>query len=108
MERIERLSICTGSTKGPCASVKRSRQKQQLQLRRRFGAAVGRPCPNLASERPDLILMDLNLSDLDGREATRRIQANPKTATIPSIALAAHAFETDVVKAMEADCDALR
>ena len=56
------------------------------------------------SERPDLILMDLSLPGIDGWEATRRIKANPKTRSIPIIALTAHAFEADVAKAVAAGC----
>jgi response regulator RpfG family c-di-GMP phosphodiesterase len=40
-----------------------------------------------ASERPDLILMDLDLPGIDGWEATRRLKANPATRDIPIIAL---------------------
>jgi len=47
------------------------------------------------SERPDLILMDINLLILDGWEATRQIKANSRTQTIPVIALTAHAMEGD-------------
>jgi CheY-like chemotaxis protein len=57
-----------------------------------------------ASERPDVILMDLSLPDLDGCEVTRQIRANPATASIPVIALTAHAMETDRVRAIEAGC----
>jgi CheY-like chemotaxis protein len=39
-----------------------------------------------ASERPDLILMDLNLPEIDGWEATRRLKAAPATRDIPIIA----------------------
>src|SRR3974390_1583680 len=44
------------------------------------------------SEQPDLILMDLTLPDIDGKEATRRIKADPATKSIPVIALTAHAM----------------
>ena len=40
------------------------------------------------SEQPDLILMDLTLPDIDGKEATRRIKADPATKSIPVIAVA--------------------
>jgi two-component system cell cycle response regulator DivK len=54
---------------------------------------------------PDLILMDLSLPELDGWEATRQIRANPVTATIPIIALTAHAFAEEVQQALEAGCN---
>jgi CheY-like chemotaxis protein len=41
-------------------------------------------------ERPDLILMDISLPEIDGWEATRRIRQDPSTATIPIIAVTAH------------------
>ena len=57
------------------------------------------------SEQPDLILMDLTLPDIDGKEATRRIKANPITKCIPVIALTAHAMASDKEKALAAGCD---
>jgi len=57
------------------------------------------------AEVPDLILMDLSLPELDGWEATRQIRANPVTATIPIIALTAHAFAEEVQEALEAGCN---
>jgi CheY-like chemotaxis protein len=56
------------------------------------------------SERPDLILMDIGLGEMDGWEATRRIKARPQTAAIPVIALTAHALATDRVMSVEAGC----
>ena len=58
-----------------------------------------------ASERPDLILMDLTLPDIGGEEATRRIKADPATKRIPIIALTAHAMASDREKAIAAGCD---
>ncbi len=54
--------------------------------------------------KPDLILMDIGLGEMDGCEATRQIKLNPETINIPVIALTASAFETDRKKAFEAGC----
>ena len=57
-------------------------------------------------ERPDLILMDIQLPGLDGYEATRQIKANPALRSIPIIAVTSYALSGDDVKAREAGCDA--
>ena len=57
------------------------------------------------TERPDLIIMDLTLPDMDGWEATRRIKADPATKHIPVVALTANAMEGDREKALAAGCD---
>ena len=56
-------------------------------------------------ERPDLVLMDMSLPVVDGWEATRRLKADPETASIPVIALTAHAMTGDEAKCREAGCD---
>jgi len=57
-------------------------------------------------ERPDLILMDIQLPGIDGYEATRRIKANPTLHQIPIIAVTSYALSGDDAQALEAGCDA--
>jgi len=58
-----------------------------------------------ARERPDLILMDIQLPGIDGYEVTRRIKANPKLSKIPIIAVTSYALSGDDKKAFAAGCD---
>jgi len=58
------------------------------------------------AQRPDLILMDIQLPGLDGYEATRRIKANPDLRRIPIIVVTSYALSGDDVKALAAGCDA--
>ena len=57
------------------------------------------------TERPDLILMDMSLPEVDGWEATRQLKGSPDTRAIPVIALTAHAMADDERKAIDAGCD---
>jgi two-component system cell cycle response regulator DivK len=61
------------------------------------------------SEYPDLILMDMNLPDIDGWEATRQIRKREielrKNRRIPIISVTAHATSMDFNKAIDAGCD---
>jgi two-component system cell cycle response regulator DivK len=59
----------------------------------------------VAKERPDLILMDIQLPIMDGYEATRRIKADPATRAIPIIAVTSYALSGDEAKARAAGCD---
>jgi CheY-like chemotaxis protein len=69
------------------------------------GAADGKAGVALAqSEKPDVVLMDMNLPELDGWEATRQIKAAPESRDVPVIALTAHAMEGDRDRALAAGC----
>src|SRR6516225_3283793 len=56
-------------------------------------------------ERPDLILMDIQLPEIDGYEATRRIRDIPELAKVPIIAVTSYALSGDEAKTREAGCD---
>ena len=56
------------------------------------------------TEKPDLILMDMNMPAVDGWEATRRIKADPASSSVPVVGLTAHALTGDRERAIEAGC----
>ncbi len=60
----------------------------------------------LASQRLDLILMDIQLPGIDGYEVMRRIKADPGLRAIPIIAVTSYALSGDDDKAFKAGCDA--
>jgi two-component system cell cycle response regulator DivK len=57
-------------------------------------------------DKPDLILMDMQLPLLDGYEATRRIRANPNLKAVPIIAVTSYALSGDEAKVLAAGCNA--
>ena len=59
----------------------------------------------VARERPDLILMDIQMPIMDGYEATRRIKTDPATRSIPIIAVTSYALTGDEARGREAGCD---
>jgi two-component system, cell cycle response regulator DivK len=70
-------------------------------------AANGIEALQSALERtPDIILMDLSLPVMDGWEATRRLKADDRTASIPVVALTGHALAGISEGAKRAGCDA--
>lgn len=70
-------------------------------------AVTGEEGVRLAEKnKPDLILMDIQLPDIDGYEATRRIKGNETLHSIPVIVVTSYALSGDDAKAYEAGCDA--
>ena len=59
----------------------------------------------VAKQRPDLILMDIQLPIMDGYAAARRIKADPALRMIPIIAVTSYALSGEEKKAREAGCD---
>ncbi|WP_159348596.1 response regulator [Roseomonas harenae] len=55
--------------------------------------------------RPELVLLDMSMPVKDGWTAAREIRADPATASVPIIALTAHALAGDQEKALAAGCD---
>jgi len=77
-----------------------NRSALQLMLERAgyhtLGAHNGREAVDLAVEyAPDLIVMDLAMPVMDGREATRALKADPRTQSIPVVMLTAMALSID-------------
>jgi two-component system cell cycle response regulator DivK len=56
------------------------------------------------AERPDLILMDINLPEMDGFEVTSRLRAMEEFQTVPIIALTANVMKGDREKTLQAGC----
>lgn len=58
------------------------------------------------NERPDLILMDIQLPEISGLDITRRLKADPSVSSIPIIAVTAFAMKDDEEKILAAGCEA--
>lgn len=73
--------------------------KVQVAMNGRIGVELA------LANKPDIILMDIGMPELDGIEATRVLKSNGATKAIPIIAITASAFESDRVAATEAGCE---
>ena len=59
----------------------------------------------LENSRPDLILMDINMPDVDGYALTARIKSMPRFASVPIIAMTANVMRGDRERSLQAGCD---
>ena len=59
----------------------------------------------LENTKPDLILMDINMPDMDGYTLTAKIKARPGYERVPILALTANVMRGDKEKTLEAGCD---
>ena len=67
---------------------------------------LGEPALGLARQyKPDLILMDIQLPDISGMEATQRLKSDEETRDIPIIAVTAFAMSGDEAKILASGCD---
>jgi len=68
---------------------------------------LGEPALGLARQyKPDLILMDIQLPDISGIEATQRLKNDQQTRAIPIIAITAFAMSGDQARILASGCDA--
>ena len=59
----------------------------------------------LDDQRPDLILMDINLPEVDGYSLTTHLKLRPELRSVPIIALTANVMKGDRERSLEAGCD---
>ena len=68
-------------------------------------ARTGAEGINIAlKEKPDLILMDIQLQDINGYEVTKKIRQLAKDELLPIVALSSYAMTRDKQKALDAGC----
>jgi two-component system cell cycle response regulator DivK len=69
-----------------------------------LAASADEALASLGLERPDLILMDIQLPGQDGLSLTRQLKADPAFASIPVVAVTAHAMPNDRQLSLAAGC----
>jgi two-component system, cell cycle response regulator DivK len=87
-------------------NIKLCRDVLQAKGYRTLEARTGREAIELAAEHgPDLVLMDIQLPDIDGVEALRRLRADDRTISIPVLALTTQAMHGDRERFLAAGFD---
>ena len=83
--------------------------KTRLELRGGFEVLAAedsdKGCKLAVTERPDVILIDLEMPDDDRWEAVRRLKNDPQTRDIPIVGMSAYAVESERDKAIATGCD---
>jgi two-component system cell cycle response regulator DivK len=70
----------------------------------RFASSAPEALTSITIQRPDLILMDIQLPGQDGLSLTRQLKADPTNASIQIVAVTAHAMVRDRGLSLEAGC----
>jgi two-component system cell cycle response regulator DivK len=70
----------------------------------RFAASAPEALASIEQQRPDLILMDIQLPGQDGLSLTRQLKADPAYSAIPVVAVTAHAMASDRQLSLDAGC----
>ena len=70
----------------------------------RFASSASEALTSIVVERPDLILMDIQLPGQDGLSLTRQLKADPASASIRIVAVTAHAMVGDRQLSLDAGC----
>ena len=87
-------------------NMKLFRDVLQASGHRTLEATTGQRAVELATEHgPDVVLMDIQLPDIDGVEALRRLRADERTQAVPVLALTAQAMEGDRERFLAAGFD---
>jgi two-component system cell cycle response regulator DivK len=69
-----------------------------------FAASAPEARASIEQQRPDLILMDIQLPGQDGLSLTKQLKADPAYASIPVVAVTAHAMASDRQLSLDAGC----
>ena len=104
MREVDALVLCVDDNDGARYALTRTLQRAGF---RTIEAATGREALSRMDERPDLVVLDVQLPDIDGYEVCRRIKSNPRTATTPVLQISADFVDVEHrTKGLELGADA--